>query len=298
MIYHGCPRIAKIIKMDIDIIKKQCEERVTDIFDDISRKGLIDQNSEFFGEARKRVGETCFWHLQPLQEYLYDFKKINGEYFSQYFKLFAASFFWDFGLDLTKASSSTRIRALHISNYLLIKYFSWLEKTKKSRIITSFWEFYARQSHYLITEKKWQYPQEYAMVYRTHKKIFLKEVMLLFPFELLSVIVKSSHVTVLKKMFINYYSFILLVDDIVDLQEDIDCRCLTYPIMFYFKSTGKLPKSAENALSVVVPCCVKILSKFKRNMKACERYLGKQSIIIENKITSLENELKKGGIRI
>ncbi len=284
--------------MDIDIIKKHGEKHISNIFHDISEKGLINRNSEFFKEAKKRVGETCFCHLQPLQEYLYNFKKVDDEYFSQNSRLFAASFFWDFGLDLTKCSSSTRIRALHISNYLLIKYFNWLGKTSKSRIIDSFWEFYARQSHYLITEKKWRYPQEYAMAYRTHRKIFLKEVMLLFPFELLSVIVKSSYFAVLKKMFINYYSFILLVDDIVDLQEDIDCRCLTYPIIFYFQSTGKLPQSAKNVLSVVVPHCVKVLSKFKRNIKECERYLGKHSMIIENKITSLENELKKGGLLI
>jgi len=107
----------------------------------------------------------------------------------------------------------------------------------------------------------------------------------------------SKEVTSLKKLFINYFSFALLADDLIDLDFDINHYYLTYPIAIYFKLRHKLPHNRAD-LNQLIPQMVKTLQSFLRNVKQLEKNIGQHSVIIDEKISKIKNELTKKEIEI
>jgi hypothetical protein len=280
--------------------KRLCSKYINIIFSDIVKKGLIDPESVFFPESKKHILNTCFQSLYPLVEFFDDLSETNHNFILYNSYLFAYAFFLDHSLDSLKNNPSTEVRSFQISSYLLLSYFEWLTKTDNSQaIISIFYNYYKEQTDYLILEKKWHSPELYISAYGSDKKIYKKEILLFFPFELLykRVPIKPKQVTLLKKIFINYFSFILLADDLIDLNDDINHRCLTYPIALHYKSTGKFPESQED-IAPLESQIIRVLNSFQENINNFERAIGKHSLTIDNRIFCLKNELKKVGIKL
>mgnify|MGYP001563924526 CR=1 FL=1 len=280
--------------------KRLCLKHINIIFSDIVKKGLIDPESVFFSESKRRVLNTCFQSLYPLVEFFDELSETNRNFILYNSHLFAYAFFLDHSLDSLKNNPSTKVRSFQISSYLLLSYFEWLTKTNDSHtIISIFYNYYKEQTDYLILEKKWHSPEPYISAYGSEKKIYKKEILLSFPFELLykRVPIKPKHTTFLKKIFINYFSFILLADDLIDLNDDINHRCLTYPIALHYKSTGKFPESQED-IAPLQSQLIRVLNSFQENIKSFECAIGKHSLIIGNRVFCLKNELKKTGIKL
>jgi len=278
-------------------IRNLCLEHMDIIFYDLVKRGLLHQESKFFSEAKKSTWKVCFQTLYPLMEFFDNFSESNFDFFLHNSFLFFYSFFLDRSFDSLEKNPSTQARASQISTYLTIQYFEYLMKSFDTKVISLFYKFYGEQTNYLIAEKKWAIPQPYISVYGSVKRIYKKCVLLLFPFELIKINLHKYKSSTLKELFINYFSFILLADDLADLELDISHHCLTYPIATYFKLKGKLPRDVKD-MTTVTPQMIKILQEFLENIKKLEIEIGKRSSIINDTISSIKKELNVRGFEI
>src|SRR4030067_574343 len=191
-------------KKDISFYKIQCSRHIDLIFRDLIKRGLIDPNSSFFKESKRRVLGSILFLLYPVAEYLDNLLEGNSEYFLQSAQLWAYTYFLDQSLDSLENNPSTKVRAMQICSYLLCNYFTWITELY-SKMLPLFHSFYKRQTDYLILEKKWNSPGLYITNYGSQENIYKKAILLIFPLELLNKIelIKQKHcVTTLKKIFI------------------------------------------------------------------------------------------------
>jgi len=283
--------------LEIKEIKNMCSRNIDNIFEKLVKKGLIDPEASFFVKSKECVFNGSFYYIHSLIEFL-NFPKTNSDFFLYNSYLHAYTHFLDQSLDSLENSPSTKVRSFHISTYLLLNYLKWLTKTYDSKTKIQFYNYYKDYSNYLIMEKKWEFPQYYVSKYGSSKNIYKKA---LFPLFLLELCKKdfliSKEVTSLKKLFINYFSFALLADDLIDLDFDINHYYLTYPIAIYFKLRHKLPHNRAD-LNQLIPQMVKTLQSFLRNVKQLEKNIGQHSVIIDEKISKIKNELTKKEIEI
>lgn len=283
-------------KKDISFYKIQCSKNINLIFDELIKRGLIDQDSFFFKESKRRILNSILFLFYPVAEYIDNLLESNSEYYLQSSRLWASAYFLDQSLDSLENNPSTKVRAMQIYSYLLCNYFTWITESY-SEMLPLFHSFYKRQTDYLILEKKWNSPELYIANYDSQKSIYKKAIFLIFPLELLNkvALIKQKYcVTTLKKIFVNYYSFVYLSDDIIDFQDDVRNKTLTFPISLFYKSKGKLPLSNEKI--PLVSQCFKSLNNFQSNIKKCEQLIGKHSSIIEKKLLSLKQHLKKKAV--
>ncbi len=284
------------MKKEVLEIRNLCLEHMDIVFYDLIKKGLIHPDSKFFSESRKFTWRTCFQVLYPLIEFFNGPLESSSDFFLHNSFLYTSAFFLDKTLDSLENNSSTRARASLIYTYLLIRYFEYL-KSFKMDIVSLFFEYYKKQTHYLILEKKWLNPQHYISKYGSKKKIYRKSILLLFPLELCKKDLKRYNPLIIKKLFINYFSFILLADDLADLNFDITHRCLTYPVALYFKLKRKLPRDLKD-MEPIIPQIIEILREFLKDIEKIETKIGKHSLIIDDTITRIKQELNKRGFEL
>ncbi|MBU2446923.1 MAG: hypothetical protein KJ666_15315 [Bacteroidetes bacterium] len=280
--------------------KRQCSKYINIIFSDLVEKRLIDPESAFFQKSKKYILNCCNYYLFPIAELFDDHSETNHNFFLHNSYLFAYSSFLDQSLDALKNNPSTEVRSFQISSYLLLSYFEWLTKMNNSQtIMPIFYGYYKEYTNYLILEKKWHSPELYILAYGSDREIYKKAFILFFPLDLLCKmsLIKPKHFTLLKKIFINYWSFVLLADDLIDLNDDISHRCLTYPIALHYKSTGHFPESQAD-IAPITSQVVRVLNSFQENINKFERDIGRHSLIIDNKISNIKNELKRVGIKL
>ena len=270
-----------------------CLKDIDLIFNDLIESGLIDPHSIFFSESKELLSKSCFQSFYPLVEFFYNSTEAHFNFFLHNSYLFAYVFFLDQSLDSLENSPSTKVRASQISSYLLLDYFEWLKGSYDADTISLFRRFYKEYTNYLMVEKKWRFPQIYLSAYGSMKKIYKKGFLLFFPIELCERNLYTPRYPTLKKLFINYYSFIFLADDLLDLDYDINHKCLTYPIIRYFRLKEELPQSQED-LAPIIPQIVTILQKFLNNIKRFEV----NSMIIDDTISRIKRELDNRGIEI
>lgn len=277
-------------------VNNLCLKHIEIIFSRLVGEGLIDSRSRFFSVSKECVSKTCFQSLYPLAELFNSFSDIHFDFLLHNTYLFIYAFFLDQSLDSLENNPAKRARASQISSYLLLNYFEWLTKAYKSKL-PFFNKYYKEQTNYLIVEKKWEFPQLYLSAYGSPEKIYKKEVMLLFPLELCKRDLYICDIQILKNLFINYYSFILLSDDLVDIDFDISNRCLTYPIALYFKIKGKLPECSEDIIPIL-PQIIESLQKFLENVRKLEISIGQHSSIINTTISNIKGELSKMEVKL
>lgn len=272
---------------------KSLDVAVDVLFDDLVKAGLIDPDSSLYSTSRERIYRTCFRHLYPLEEVTNNLVEAVCDLLWDNCNLFTLVFFLDTSLDSLENNPSTRIRASQIYAYLLFRYYERLVKRYDKHILRLFLRYYRDQTNYLILEKKWHTPQLYSCVYGSGSKIYNKEIILFFPLELYRRVFHVPQYLILRKLLINYYSAILLADDLLDLGDDINQRCLTYPIIMYFKIKGELPKSQKD-ISPIIPRLAMTFRKFCGNIER----LGVHSVVLDNTLVALKDNLNDIGIKI
>ncbi len=268
--------------LQINRIEQLCCNNVNKIFQDLEKLDLIDKDSKFYSASKEHVYYTCFQCLYPILEFF----KCNTKYHDFIFKnteLFVYSYFLDEALDSTKVPSRVA-QSTQIASFLLIKYHTWLCNTYDEKIVSLFFDMYKKNSRYFILEKKWDFPELYLNEYEKIGEIHQKCILLLFPiYYLLDDIFEKTELINLKKMFTDYYSYNLLVDDIRDLDSDINNKCLTYPIIQYIKLTGRYPKKSED-LEILHSTLIKELSLLYRSIYTTNHLNKKFSKIIDMKL--------------
>lgn len=224
------------------------EKHIDTIFTDISSRGILETESKYFGVAKNRCLSTCS-HFYPLLEFLNDDDRADSFVLATSY-LTSWTFFLDDAIDYSTGLSQ-KIRANQVSSFLLLRYYDWLKEQYQRDAANLFNEYFINYSQYLITEKKWEYPELYLQEYGQSEKIFHKASICLFPIELMILEGKNYSKTI-KELFQSYFSVLLLGDDLVDLEVDINSKCLTYPIIRFYDSIGELPK-CQNDLEFIKP---------------------------------------------
>ena len=280
--------------MSIREIRNLCSAHIESIFSDLVDKGLANLKDKFFLDSKRRILYTSFRNLYPLMEFS---TFLPESYFYYNSHLFAYAFFLDQSLDELRNYPSHQVKSFQISSYLLIRYFEWIKRKYRKEFISLFYKYYKEQSDYLIDEKKWEQPNNYFSLYGDAKKIYIKEILLFFPLELYKSMTTSSSYLLLKKLFTNYYSFILLFDDLIDWDDDIHNRRLSYPIIMYFKLNKKLPQTQEE-LKFILSHLIENLKEFYTNIRKIEKQIGRKSLIIQDTLYHMRKELSNRGIEL
>jgi len=279
-------------------IKSECLNNIDNIFNNLEKEDLINSESKFFYRSKKIISNACYYYLYPLEEFLNTSIDVNHDFFLYNSYLHAYIHFLDQSFDSLEDNFSTKVRSFQISAYCLTNYLEWLINRYNPKFKVRFYEYYNEYSFYLITEKKWNFPHCYLSKYRSAKNIHKKAFMLLFPLELCK---KNTFIykkdVLIKKLFINYYSFALLADDLIDLDFDIKHCYLTYPIARYFDLKKELPNN-KIELTFLLPQMMKILSRFLKNINLLEKQINKHSVIIDERISQIKNELIKKEIKL
>lgn len=201
---------------------------IDDIFTKLLENKLLDYESNFYEYAYSRTLSTCS-HFLPIIE-IYEQRDIN--YLQNSVKLFASTFFLDFAID-NENSNSKKVRSLAIFNLLNNEYLADISciniKKDYNKQLTEYYK-------YLIVEKKWEFPTEYFSYITKDEYPLQKAGVCLFPIKLVKTQSEDKF-----KLIKKYYNFLLIGDDIVDFEEDVKNKCLTYIIWHYWKKEKKLP---------------------------------------------------------
>ncbi|MCL5030806.1 MAG: hypothetical protein M1480_17485 [Bacteroidetes bacterium] len=234
------------------------DEHIKTIFNDIITAGILDPESKYCSIAKDRCLKTCS-HYYPLIEFMHN-EKSEQDFLLHTSVLGAWTYFLDDALDYSMGVSQ-KIRANQIASFLLLRYYNWLKKYKSSTVLSLFNDYFLKYSQYLIIEKKWDYPQLYKKSYGNAQTIFNKALICFFPVDLLKLENGKNNHSTIKELFHYYFSFLLLADDLEDLEDDINSKCLTYPIIRYYDLVGKLPQSKSD-IEIIIPKLLEQLDDF------------------------------------
>mgnify|MGYP001224342947 CR=1 FL=1 len=273
-------------------VEQLCCSNVNKIFQELEKFGLIDTNSRFYSASKEHAHHTCFRCLYPIFEH-FKYENECCDFILKNTELFVYSYFLDEALDSTKVPSRVA-QSTQIASLLLSKYYTWLCGAYDDKIITLFLNAYRENSRYLMLEKKWDFPELYLNKYGRLEKIHQKCILLLFPvYYLLDGIFETTELAILKKMYTNYYSYNLLVDDIRDFEYDIRNKCLTYPIIQYIKQTGKYPEKNRD-LEILRSSLIKELFLLYQNVYAANHSSKKFSRIVDMNLTKPDESILGG----
>lgn len=213
---------------------------VESIFEELVESKLLDIDSRFYAVSKERVIKTCS-HIYPLTEF-FDYSREKGDFLFFSCILFSYTYYLDESIDsLDNVPKS--VCSNQIASFLLIRYTEWLIQHYDTRTLKSFYTYFSEYSKYLIAEKNWEYTEDYCQEYGSIENNIFKAYLCLFPVELVVKNFDNEYAKKIQNLFISYFSFLLLHDDIEDIGDDIQDQCLTYPIAKYYEMTGILPKS-------------------------------------------------------
>lgn len=262
--------------MESNLVK--LNQDIEHIFEDIRNAGYIDIESKYYNQAKERCVKTCS-HFYSLHEFLNETEK-NSEFLLYVSYLGTWTYFFDDALDYT-VGLSHRIRANLISSYLLLRFNNWLLFNYESQY--SLFQSYLKQySQYLIAEKKWEFVQDYNLRYGDIDSIINKAIICLYPLELM----RNERIDSIKSLYHNYFTFLLIADDLTDFASDLESKCLTYPIAIFYDINGRLPISI-NDLDCVKEKLILELNFLKENISKLKEEENWGIILIEQDISNI-----------
>lgn len=240
------------------------------ILAEIVKSNLLDTESRFYEVSKERLLRT-FTHIYPLTEFI-DSTKNRNDFLYYSCILFSYTYYLDESIDSLNNIPKS-VCSNQIASFLLMRYTEWLLQRYDINALKSFYSYFDESSKYLIVEKKWEYPDDYYQEYGRIDKIILKAHLCLFPIELISRDYDEESAKKIQNLFTSYFSYLLLYDDIEDIEDDIQDQCLTYPIVMYYKKTGKLPTS-KKAIIKQLPELLLELKMFVNNIKELKQQNG------------------------
>lgn len=134
-------------------------------------------------------------------------------------------------------------KAVFCAFKLYSSYLTWVYSEYGESAVNTFNKLYNRQMIYQVLEKQWEMPSEYSTRYYDLKRVFEKEIVLLFPVLLLQNKgrkdrFKPGLILSFAKVF---YSYLLISDDLNDLGWDIKGKAQSHVTALFFKKYGMMP---------------------------------------------------------
>ncbi len=265
-------------------VQEVCKKNVDYLFESLLSDQLIHAKSGLYNKAHHSIFNTSLQTLFPIIELCMLDPEAEAEYIYNNVILVAYTFFYDHAVD-SSSLSSTEVRSLHISSYLLLFYYNWFATDNLHKKL--FFKYHKEYSKYIILEKKWDHPLIYTKCYGSAENIYKKALILFLFFKINNA--DGRDIITIMDLIKYYYSFILLVDDIIDFDEDLKNHCLTYPIAFIYNKKGSLPQNKID-LEPFLPDLAAILTDFKKKIDNFEGALNRQSSTANKRMKILESD--------
>lgn len=278
---------------DLNTIHNSCTSKLLDTFNHIKAP----DDDQILAIELSQRGSRVFWQVyMPLYELTGDFPR-KHDFFVKcaYFAVWTAII--DKLIDDRSITSSQRSMCQYIADCLLEKYFlihSHLYGNDFSEFKSNIIKFF----YYTYHEKNWNNPEMYMSKYFDYNMIYYKAIVVFTPIRYVSKHFIFDQNRTLALMS-NYYSLLLLCDDIVDIKEDILHKTLTYPICYYFENFKTLPKlnaQFEQNYAEISPRLCSLVHSYLSKIISIEEEMLFKSVIIENTIQRMKQIMEENGI--
>lgn len=188
-------------------------------------------------KTAKRHEETLYKiNIAPLVKHT----SLSEEFLYWFKHLFLMTFFYDYCLD--RSNEEQFPEALFISANMFADYRDFVNHQYGSQGLTTLNCNNAYQVRYQILEKQWLHPSEYFKNFPDYSCYYKKQLLCLTHLQLLALnpntaILANTLIEICKE----YWSCVLLIDDIMDAKQDIETQTLTPLIVRYWHCYESMP---------------------------------------------------------
>ena len=203
-------------------------------------------------------------------------------------------FLWAYLTDLTlDAFSSGEFNPWEIPKatfgamILFNNYVEWMKSNYEERFVLIFFHLYNQQMKYQILEKQWEMPSEYCSFYINPEEYYKKQIVLLFPIIIIDLPKKVKNFSI--KFLKDYYSYLLISDDLNDLAWDIQSKTLSYVIANFYERKKKLP-SLNSDFHILFNHILHVLSILQSKLEKASKLLNIDNWICEEVFFSISYE--------
>ena len=169
---------------------------------------------------------------------------LSGDYLRWFDHLFLLTFFYDYCLD--RSGEEQYPEAFFISANMYSEYRSYVATAFGDHGLDILDRRNAEQVYYQTIEKQWENPGEYNRTHPDYSQYYKKQILCLAHIELLSLDNATEELSgALINLYKNYWSLVLLIDDIMDVDRDIASKTLTPMIADFYAEHGVMPKCAD-----------------------------------------------------
>lgn len=165
---------------------------------------------------------------------------ISKSYRHWFKHLFLMTFFYDYCLD--RSDEEQFPESFFISANMFSEYRDYVGSQYGQRGLSLIEKNNCQQVYYQMIEKQWLHPEEYLRSYPDYSGYYRKQILCLTHLELLFLDGETKEIACkIIELYKQYWSLILLVDDIMDVKRDIESRTVTPMSAWYFAENGIMP---------------------------------------------------------
>lgn len=179
-------------------------------------------------------------NVEPLRQC----QAIDEQYLYWFKHLFLLTFFYDYCLD--QSGEEQFPEAFFISTNMWNEYRQFVSECYGDNGLRCLDDYNAQQVYYQIIERQWLNPSEYHDNFPDYSEYYKKQVLCLSHLELLKFEGSTSDIaSLIFEFYKSYWTLVLLIDDIEDVERDIESRTLTPMIGWFYAKKGRMPTAAD-----------------------------------------------------
>lgn len=237
----------------------------------MQKKNISERQFEALGLQPDALLTTAQRHEATLHkinvEPLSSIEDLTEEYLYWFDHLFLLTFFYDYCLD--RSEEEQYPEAFFISANMYHEYRSYVAETFGERGLDILDQRNAEQVYYQTIEKQWRNPAEYHRAHPDYSAYYKKQILCLAHIELLGLDDATEELSrKLVNFYKHYWSLVLLIDDIMDVDRDMASETLTPMIADFYAKHGVLPDltHAEALRQEWTPETEKLFPEFEQTM--------------------------------
>lgn len=219
-----------------------CSKYVTKL---LIAHGLDEDYTDSFQRCSFKFAKSIYCNYVQILQNISD----DDEFIMKSFSLFLWAYYTDSTLDLKSENPWQQPKYMFAAMSLYHDYLFWLQNAYPPECFALFRKLYSEQLSYQVLEKQWEMPASYCKTFYTYTQYYQKQNILLFPIYL-GITYHKKHSLNGEKMIVDilklYYSIMLALDDIVDIQYDLSFLTLT-PLFskYYYNHNFSLPTTSS-----------------------------------------------------
>lgn len=214
----------------------------------MQEQGISDREFEMLGLQPDALLTTARRHEATLHRInvapLSAMGGLTEVYLRWFDHLFLLTFFYDYCLD--RSGEEQYPEAFFISTNMYHEYRTYVAEAFGERGLSILDKRNAEQVYYQTIEKQWENPGEYHRTHPDYSAYYKKQILCLAHIELLNLDNATEKLSgKLVDLYKNYWSLVLLIDDIMDVDRDIASKTLTPMIADFHAWHGAMPECSD-----------------------------------------------------